>query len=140
MSIVYGNKALEKYAREYRKKIVSKVRRIVLNTARLIEDTAKSLAPVDEGQLRQSIETTILSSDGLSAQVLVSAEHGIWVEFGTGIYATGPGGSRAKNIPWHFYSTKLNRWVTMSGIKPQPFWFPAIEEGRRYFESELSKL
>lgn len=140
MSIVYGNKALEKYAREYRKKIVRKVRRIVLSTAHLIEDTAKSLASVDEGQLRDSIETIILSGDGLNAKVLVSAEHGIWVEFGTGIYATGPGGSQAKSIPWRFFSTKLNRWVTMSGIKPQPFWYPAVEEGKRYFESELNKL
>lgn len=33
---------------------------------------------------------------GLTGIISVGAEYAIYVEYGTGIYATGPGGSRAK--------------------------------------------
>lgn len=135
MSIKFGNPALEAYARAYTQKVSKKVQRIVTRTAHTIEDNAKGLAPVDEGQLRGSIESFV---GGFTADVRVGAEHGIYVEFGTGIYATR--GSRAKKIPWRFYSTKLNRWVTMYGMHPQPFWYPSIEIGRAFWISELSSL
>ena len=97
MSIKFGNPALEAYARAYTQKVSKKVQRIVARTAHTIEDNAKGLAPVDEGQLRGSIESSV---GGFTADVRVGAEHGIYVEFGTGIYATR--GSRAKKIPWRF--------------------------------------
>ena len=54
------------------------------------------MAPVDMGYLKESIDF-IFKNDGLTGIVSVGAEYAIYIEYGTGIYATGPGGSRAKD-------------------------------------------
>lgn len=42
------------------------------------------LAPVDTGQLRNSIKTkSQVTQEGAEAQVFVGAEYGVYVEFGT---------------------------------------------------------
>ena len=135
--ISFGNKALASYTKRYRQEIIREVRQIVMQTANLIQAETKALAPVDSSNLRGSIEVTF-SRGGLSAEITVGAHYAIYVEYGTGIYATA--GSRAKKIPWSYFSTKLGRWVTTSGMSAQPFWFPALETGRKYFYDALDKL
>lgn len=52
----------------------------VAKTVQDIETGAKSRAPVDTGNLRNSIQGSV---GGLSGQVSVGAHYGIYVEFGT---------------------------------------------------------
>jgi HK97 gp10 family phage protein len=53
---------------------------VIAKTALDIEATAKSLAPVDTGNLRNSISTTIKP---LSAEIGPTAAYAVYVEFGT---------------------------------------------------------
>lgn len=53
--------------------------------AKKIQRNAKYLAPVDTGQLRNSIKTkSQTTQEGAEAQVFTNVEHAPYVEFGTG--------------------------------------------------------
>ncbi|UTQ10089.1 hypothetical protein NMK97_03340 [Bacillus amyloliquefaciens] len=71
---------------------------------------------------------------GLRAVISVGADYAVYVEYGTGIYAEEGGG---RQTPWVYYDTKLNRWVVTRGMRAQPFWNPAVDEGMRYFASQM---
>lgn len=122
--------------RKYGEGVLDEIKRIVTETAYIIHGNAKALAPVDDGNLRDSIEMEI-SPDGLRAIVQVTASYAIYVEFGTGIYAKEGNG---RKTPWTYYSDKLNRFVTTQGMRPQPYWMPALDAGERYFRKEMRKL
>ena len=64
---------------------------VLRKTAFDIEADAKALAPVDTGNLRDSISTTFTGdgrSSGMSAEIGPTAEYGIYQEYGT---STQPG-------------------------------------------------
>lgn len=67
---------------EVKKKAAVAVRK----TAFDIEAESKLFAPVDTGNLRNSISTTI-TSDGQSAEIGPTAEYGVYVELGTSVMA-----------------------------------------------------
>lgn len=136
--ITFSGWKLLRAAQRFEEGILEKVSDIVLETGRLIQTEAKALAPVDDGSLRDSIEMKMIGK--YNAVVTVGADHKIWVEFGTGIHAEGPGGSRAKKIPWTYYSLKLGRYATTEGMKAQPFWGPAVDAGQAYFKTEMRRL
>jgi len=78
-----------------------------LHTAERIERMAKILCPVKTGYLRSSIRADVLGDSGAYASaggsykgthgVMRDVEYAVYVNYGTGRYATGPGGSRMKN-------------------------------------------
>ena len=115
-------------------KTIDDAERGVSETAMLLNTEASSRAPVDEGNLKNSIQSEI---GGLEATVMVGASYGIFVEYGTGVYAKGPGGSRAKKIPWS-YKGADGKWYTTYGMRAQPFWFPSIDVARKYFKNYFS--
>ncbi|WP_294582957.1 HK97-gp10 family putative phage morphogenesis protein [uncultured Staphylococcus sp.] len=136
MSIKWGSEelvvALDKYKKEterWAKKGIAKVTNAIYNEA-------VARAPVDLGFLKESIDFKY-ENDGYKSVISVGAEYAIYVEFGTGVYATGPGGSRAKKIPWS-YKDADGEWHTTFGQEPQPFWFPALDKGRAMFNSYFS--
>ena len=137
--VYVGSKEMQAAIQKYSDDLHDEVRRIVTETAQLIVSTAKSLVPVDDGALRDSIEMELLNG-GMKARVQVTAEYAIYVEYGTGIYAEGPGGSRAKKIPWTYYSEKLQKFITTSGMKAQPYWEPAIDAGKKFWSTEIGRL
>lgn len=71
-----------------------RARVVVRKTAKDIESTAKSLAPVDTGKLKNSIGTSDLRAMGTSgsieAEVIASAEYSSFLEFGTSRAAAQP--------------------------------------------------
>lgn len=136
--ITYSGRQLMRAAQRFEEGLLDKVSDIVYETARLIQSQAKALAPVDDSGLKDSIEMRMLGK--YNAEVTVGVHYAIWVEFGTGVYAEGPGGSRAKKIPWSYYSEKLGHWVTTEGNRGQPFWGPAVDAGQDYFKSEMRRL
>ncbi|WP_240458701.1 HK97-gp10 family putative phage morphogenesis protein [Virgibacillus sp. Bac330] len=131
-----GLKQFERAVDRFEEKFINAVKRVVVETAELIQSQAQALAPVDDGNLKQSIEIRYFNR-GLSAEIIVGAEYGIYVEYGTGIYALEGNG---RKTPWVYWSEKLGRYVYTKGMKAQPYWTPAIELGSKHFERELNKL
>ncbi len=133
--ITFGGRELLRAARRFEEGILDKISDIVYETARLIQTQAKALAPVDDGSLRDSIEMKMLGK--YNAVVSVGVHYAVYVEWGTGIYSVSGTGRRT---PWTYFSTKLGRYVTTDGMRAQPFWGPAVDAGRDYFETEMRRL
>lgn len=116
--------------------VLTQVEQVIIKTAEKIAGLAASLAPVDEGNLKNSIQIDY-KNNGLTAEITVGAEYAIYVEYGTGIYAVDGNG---RKTPWTYYSPKLGRYVRTQGAPAQPFFWPAVEEGGDYFEREMRRL
>ncbi|RJR23639.1 HK97 gp10 family phage protein [Candidatus Microgenomates bacterium] len=135
MRIKYGNKGLERALKRFETGLIDDVREVIAKTATTIQSTATALAPVDEGNLKQSIDLTF-SKDGLSAVVTVGAEYAIYVEYGTGVYSKD---GRGRKTPWVYWSDKLNQYIVTRGMPAQPFWNPALDAGARQFAIGMKK-
>ena len=59
-----------------------RAQQVVTKSAHDVESVAKTVAPVDTGNLRNSIGTDI-TGGGLSAEIGPTAHYGVYVEFGT---------------------------------------------------------
>ena len=115
-------------------KTIEDAERGISETAMLLNTEASSRVAVDTGMTKNSIQSDI---GGLEATVTVGSAVGVWLEFGTGVYSKGPGGSRAKKIPWS-YKGADGKWYTTYGMRAQPFWFPSIDVARKYFKNYFS--
>ena len=115
-------------------KTIDDAERGISETAMLLNTEASSRVAVDTGMTKNSIQSEI---GELEATVMVGSAVGIWLEFGTGVYSSGPGGSRAKKIPWT-YKGADGKWYTTYGMRAQPFWFPSIDVARKYFKNYFS--
>lgn len=87
------------------------------------EGYAKKLAPIDTGNLRNSITHTVDEGE-LAAYVGTDIEYGAYVELGTGEYAEGGGG---RPTPWAYQDAKGN-WHMTHGQRAQPFIKPAVAD------------
>ena len=133
-----GNKTLARAIKKWGKYIEKDVKRIVHETAMIIQSEARARAPVDSGYLRQSITYVMdIDSQGMSATITVGADYGIYIEYGTGKYAKNGNGRKGT---WVYFDERLGRFVLTSGQPPQPYWFDSLETGRRYFIKEMKKL
>ena len=72
------------------------------------------------GRLRNSISH---DADDDSAYIGTDVEYAIYVEVGTGIYASEGG----RSTPWSYKDDEGN-WHTTVGMKPRPFLAPAVQE------------
>lgn len=127
-------KAIANALREYEEKVEKWVKVGIAETVSIIYSEAVSRAATDSGYLKESIDFKLFDG-GLSGVVSVGADYAIYVEFGTGIYATR--GSSAKKIPW-IYKNAWGEFVTTYGSPAQPFWLPAMDAGEAYFKSYFS--
>jgi HK97 gp10 family phage protein len=136
------NKSLQQI-QQYSQEKVNNVKSIVAESTTNIENGAVARAPVSEidgGNLKNGIFKEF-DNNGLLGHVIDPSGYGLYVEYGTGIYAEGdkPG----RQTPWVYYDNKLNRFVFTRGMKAQPFLFPSHEEERpdfvRNLEKEMSK-
>lgn len=93
----------------------------------LVERAAKQKAPKDNGALRRSItsKVDVIGSDVIGT-VFTPLEYAPYVEFGTGLFAEKGG---RQDVPWHYQDDK-GEWHTTSGMKPQPFLRPALNENK----------
>ncbi|AMY05229.1 hypothetical protein CD149_10290 [Staphylococcus condimenti] len=134
--VKYGNWDLVAELEDYRDEMEKWVEKGILKTTLAIYNTAVALAPVDLGFLKESIDFKI-NDDGFSSVISVGAGYAVFVEYGTGVHSEGPGGSRAHKIPWT-YKGDDGEWHTTYGQQAQPFWNPAIDEGRKVFNRYFS--
>lgn len=95
--VKYGADSLVVELERYQKNVEKWAKKGIAKTTMKIYNTAVALAPVDLGFLKESIDFKF-TNGGLTGVINVGADYAIYVEYGTGIYATGPGGSRAKKI------------------------------------------
>lgn len=97
-----------------------------------IEQRARDNAPVDTGELRDSISHHV---DGTTLTIRVGKEYGMYQEFGTASRGEWPG-QPYTILPkkGKYLKFKVNgKWVfakkvTHPGVKPQPFLRPAVME------------
>ena len=103
----------------------------------LVEGEAKKKAPKDNGALRRSI-TSKVSGEGLGivGEVFTPLEYAPYVEFGTGLFAEN--GNGRKDVPWHYQDEK-GEWHTTSGMTPQPYMRPALNENRQLIKQILKE-
>lgn len=86
------------------------VKQSVKQNALEMEAKAKMLAPVDTGNMRRNINTSVQeSSDSISAEVSSNAEYSIYVEYGT------------------------------SKQQAQPFMHPAFVSQKTQFETDMNQ-
>ena len=89
----------------------------------LVERSAKELAPKDTGALRRSITSKVEGTEGI---VYTPLEYAPYIEYGTGLFAENGGRT---DVPWNYKDDK-GEWHSTSGIKPQPFMRPALNQNR----------
>ena len=103
------------------------------------EGYAKDLCPVDTGNLRTSITHRVVESEP-AACVGTNAEHGGYVELGTGRYAVTGGGTPKDHWAYMGDDGKIHIGKPM---KARPYLKPAVANHigtyRNIFKDELSK-
>lgn len=100
------------------------------------EGFAKRLTPVDTGRLRNSITHAVRGDD---VYIGTNVEYGIWLELGTGIYASD---GKGRQSPWGYYDRDGKYHVTR-GMKPHHMLKKAAsehtEEYKRIIESIMKR-
>lgn len=93
----------------------------------LVERSAKQKAPKGTGELRRSI-TSKIDENGTDIQGVIYTPlfYAPYVEFGTGLFAESGG---RQDVPWCYQDDEGN-WHSTSGMKPQPYMRPALNENR----------
>lgn len=93
----------------------------------LVERAAKQKAPKGNGELRRSITSKIdVDGDDMVGVVFTPLEYAPYVEYGTGLFAEKGG---RQDVPWCYQDDK-GEWHTTSGMHPQPYMRPALDENR----------
>lgn len=93
----------------------------------LVERAAKEKAPKDTGELRRSISSRVeVNSGEVTGIVFSPLEYAPYVEYGTGLFAEVQGRT---DVPWHYQDDEGN-WHSTSGMNPQPYMRPALNENR----------
>ena len=88
----------------------------------LVERAARQKAPKGRtGELAKSITHKVEDTKGI---VFTPLEYAPYVEYGTGIFAENGGRS---DVPWR-YKDEQGEWHTTSGMPPQPYMRPALDE------------
>lgn len=98
----------------------------------LVERSAKQKAPKGNGELRRSITSKVEGDVGI---VYTPLEYAPYVEFGTGIFAESGGRT---DVPWNYKDDEGN-WHTTSGMHPQPYMRPALNENREEIKRILKE-
>lgn len=99
----------------------------------LVQDTAKTLCPVDDGQLRQSITHEIIGKQ--TGVVGTNVEYAPYVEIGTGLFSSlGTG----RQTPWSYQDAEGN-WYTTVGQHPQPFLKPALTRNKKEIKQTIQE-
>lgn len=93
----------------------------------LVERSAKQKAPKGTGELRRSITSKVEEDGGdIVGIVFTPLEYAPYVEYGTGLFAEDGG---RQDVPWNYQDDEGN-WHSTSGMKPQPYMRPALDENR----------
>jgi HK97 gp10 family phage protein len=102
----------------------------------LVERSAKQKAPKGTGELRRSITSKVEDTlDGAVGIVFTPLEYAPYIEFGTGLFAENGG---RQDVPW-CYQDDEGEWHSTSGMHPQPYMRPALNENREQIKRILKE-
>jgi len=132
----HGFPKFEREINNFTNDMIRGIKRVIAETAEMLVSQAKTLAPVDTGNLKNSIGARYFD-DGLSAEVSVGADYALYIEFGTGIYALSGNG---RKTPWVYFDKKRRQYVYTRGHAAQPFWAPSYVRAVRHFTNALNKI
>lgn len=106
---------------------VNNIKQSLEKACALVEGEAKKKAPKGNGELRRSI-TSKVETEGsdIKGIVFTPLEYAPYVEYGTGLFAENGGRT---DVPWSYQDEK-GEWHSTSGMKPQPYLRPALDESR----------
>lgn len=94
----------------------------------IVERDAKENAPKGNGDLRRSITSRVENVNGdIQGVVFTPLEYAPYVEYGTGLFAAN--GDGRQDVPWSYKDDEGN-WHSTSGMKPQPYLNPALNDNR----------
>lgn len=136
---------VEELTKELSEAMAAAVSDAVIAAAARIEGRAKEMAPVDTGNLRNSIQHR--QTGRFEAEVAAHAEYAAAVEFGTGIFSVAPGADhqpivikprQAKALYWPGAKHPV-RQVRQLGQPARPYLVPAAEEERQRFAAAVAK-
>ena len=104
----------------------------------MVQAQAKLLVPVDTGNLRNNINTSV-KWEGNKCIGVISAntEYAPYVEYGTGIYSSFGTG---RQTPWVYTPDGGNTFYWSEGQKAQPFMYPAWMNTKDKIFNDLSDL
>ena len=114
--------------------IDEKLENIVGREIQKIEGEAKTLCPVDTGNLRNSINSEVeVTSNGVEGVVFTNSEYAPYVEFGTGIKGEQSSPPSAKELGITYKDTGWvynngERFYYTEGQPAQPFLYPALKD------------
>lgn len=123
MGVSINSKEVEANLEKFEKELPSILEKGLEKACLIVENSAKQKCPVDDGQLRQSINHIVKGKKG---EVGTNVEYAPYVEVGTGIYSTEGNG---RQTPWKYRDAK-GEWHTTKGMKSQAFLRPALDMNR----------
>ena len=98
------------------------------------EGHAKLLTPVDTGRLRDSMTHSVKGDD---VYIGTNVEYAMWLELGTGIYASD---GKGRQSPWGYYD-RNGKYHRTRGTKPRHMLKKAAsehtEEYKRIIENQM---
>lgn len=100
-----------------------RLQRALMKACLLVERSAKQKAPKGNGELARSITSKVEDEKGI---IYTPLEYAPYVEYGTGLFAEEGG---RQDVPWSYQDDEGN-WHTTSGMPPQPYMRPALDENR----------
>ena len=97
------------------------------SAALIVETSAKALAPVESGELRDKIDHKVADGfAGPTATIGSPLDYSIYVEYGSGEHAENGAGRKGG---WS-YQTPDGEWHHTNGMSPQPFLRPAFKRNK----------
>lgn len=110
----------------------------VETTARSVHRSAVRFVPVDEGDLRDSIQLRALVGRPLARQIVVTEEYAHAVEYGRGLVVITPKGDYPLRFTIDGETIVTNR-VEQEPREAQPYLRPALNKNRSTLEREIKQ-
>lgn len=115
-----------------KKAIVEQALKALTEACILVEGQAVMLAPVDTGNLRNSIDYKV-DREELIGYVGTNVEYAIWIEFGTGEFAEKGNGRKGGWV----YTTPEGKTFFTYGQPPRPYLRPAFRRNKNQIKKIL---
>ena len=129
---VTGVNSLIRRLRRLPQDLERQIEAVIETNAREVERSAQRFAPVDTSELKSSISAE--GTGNLSWRVIVRANHGPYIEFGTGGLVRVP--DELREIASRF----IGNGTRQIDLRPQPYLFPALELQRNVLLNDLRAL
>lgn len=124
----------------------------LIKTAGKVQGDIKSLAPVDTGTYRNSIQIGEVKHEGNIHSIEIYSDLnsgwknvplGYLLEWGTGINGeisnTYDHGLPYRHTPWVYYNERYGRWIFTYGNIARPHFYPGLNMNKSYFEETIKK-